>query len=188
LGCQKIGKNSIDNICPAVWDRLIQKHEEKFSFFGRKSEGKRGVAEPGGKGEVTFSLKPRRGCSLAPPFPLFPPAGDSPAAADFLFATFSFWGGVLLMHRRKGKPEESKTVRQWGLLGRIPIDALKPSYIWETQTDGPVTVYYHEENTREMTESEEAAFLADIKGYGQRYLQMIIQERARLRRGGEDKA
>ena len=68
------------------------------------------------------------------------------------------------MHRRKGKPEESKTVRQWGLLGRIPIDALKPSYIWETQTDGPVTVYYHEENTREMTESEEAAFLADIKG------------------------
>lgn len=92
------------------------------------------------------------------------------------------------MHRRKGKPEESKTVRQWGLLGRIPIDALKPSYIWETQTDGPVTVYYHEENTREMTESEEAAFLADIKGYGQQYLQMIIQERARLRRGGEDKA
>ena len=92
------------------------------------------------------------------------------------------------MHRRKGKPEESKTVRQWGLLGRIPIDALKPSYIWETQTDGPVTVYYHEKNTREMTEEEKADFLADQKGYGQRYLQMIIQERARLRRGGEDKA
>ena len=50
MGCQKIGKNSIDNICPAVGDRLIQKHEEKFSFFGRKSEGKRGVG--GGRGNV----------------------------------------------------------------------------------------------------------------------------------------
>ena len=33
------------------------------------------------------------------------------------------------VERRKGKPEESKTVRQWALLGRIPIDAMKPSYI-----------------------------------------------------------
>ena len=94
----------------------------------------------------------------------------------------------MFVRKQKGKPEESKTVRQWALLGRIPIDALKPNYIWETQTDGPVTVYYHEKNTREMTEEEKADFLADQKGYGQRYLQMIIQERARLRRGGEDKA
>ena len=146
------------------------------------------MAEPGGKGGGDFLFKAPEGPLFGSPFPPLPARRRFPAAADFLFATFSFWGGVLLMHRRKGKPEESKTVRQWGLLGRIPIDALKPSYIWETQTDGPVTVYYHEENTREMTESEEAAFLADIKGYGQRYLQMIIQERARLRRGGEDKA
>lgn len=89
---------------------------------------------------------------------------------------------ALFIRRRKGKPEESKTVRQWALLGRIPIDALKPSYIWETQTDGPVTVYYHEDNTREMTEEEKADFLADKKGYGQRYLQIIIQERMRLKR------
>ena len=64
---------------------------------------------------------------------------------------------------KKCKPEESKTVRQWAILGRIPIDALNPSYIWETQTDGPVTVYYHKENTREMTEEEKLAFLADTK-------------------------
>ena len=89
---------------------------------------------------------------------------------------------ALFIRRRKGKPEESKTVRQWALLGRIPIDELKPSYIWETQTDGPVTVYYHEENTREMTEDEKADFLKDKKGYGQRYLQIIIQERMKLKR------
>ncbi len=88
----------------------------------------------------------------------------------------------MFIRRRKGKPEESKTVRQWALLGRIPIDALRPSYIWETQTDGPVTVYYHEDNTREMTGQEKTDFLADQKGYGQRYLQLIIQEKQRLKR------
>ena len=94
----------------------------------------------------------------------------------------------MFIRRRKGKPEESKTVRQWALLGRIPIDAMKPSYIWETQSDGPVTVYYHEDNTREMTEEEKADFLLDRKGYGQRYLQMIIQEKRRLKRerGGSE--
>lgn len=88
----------------------------------------------------------------------------------------------MFIRRRKEKPEESKTVRQWALLGRIPIDALKPSYIWETQTDGPVTVYYHEDSTREMTKEEKADFLVDQKGYGQRYLQLIIQEKRRLKR------
>ena len=88
----------------------------------------------------------------------------------------------MFIRRRKGKPEESKTVRQWALLGRIPIDALKPSYIWETQTDGPVTVYYYEDNTREMTAEEKADFLADQKGYSYRYLQLIIQEKRRLKR------
>lgn len=92
----------------------------------------------------------------------------------------------MFFQKKVGKPEESKTVRQWALLGRIPVDPLRPSYIWETQTDGPVTVYYHEDNTREMTEEEMADFLLDQKGYGQRYLQMIIQEKMRLKkaRGG----
>ena len=88
----------------------------------------------------------------------------------------------MFIRRQKGKPEESKTVRQWALLGRISVDELKPSYIWETQTDGPVTVYYHEDNTREMTEEEKADFLVDRKGYSQRYLQLIIQEKRRLKR------
>ena len=70
----------------------------------------------------------------------------------------------MFIRRRKEKPEESKTVRQWALLGRIPIDALKPSYIWETQTDGPVTVYYHEDNTREMTKEEKADFFSGSEG------------------------
>jgi hypothetical protein len=62
-------------------------------------------------------------------------------------------------------------------LGRIPIDALNPSYIWETQTDGPVTVYYHKENTREMTEEEKLAFLADTKGYSAHYLKLFLRKR-----------
>ena len=132
----------------------------------------------GERGEVTFSLRPRRGRSLAPPFP---PSRPPPQRIFFLLL-FLLEVIALFIERRKGKPEESKTVRQWALLGRIPIDAMKPSYIWETQTDGPVTVYYHEDNTREMTREERADFLADQKGYGQRYLQLIIQEKRRLKR------
>lgn len=37
-------------------------------------------------------------------------------------------------------------------------------------------------NPREMTKEEKADFLADQKGYGQRYLQLIIQEKRRLKR------
>ena len=130
---------------------------------------------------MTFSLRPRRGRSLAPPFP--PPARrSSPLQRIFFLLLFLLEVLALFIRRRKGKPEESKTVRQWALLGRIPIDPLQPCYIWETQTDGPVTVYYHENNIREMTEEEKADFLADQKGYGQRYLQLIIQEKRRLKR------
>ena len=44
----------------------------------------------GEKGEVTFSLRPRRGRSLAPPFPPFPPAGV-PRRSGFSFCYFFFW-------------------------------------------------------------------------------------------------
>ena len=43
----------------------------------------------GGKGEVTFSLRRRSRRSFAPPFPPSRPQAI-PAAADFLFGTFSF--------------------------------------------------------------------------------------------------
>jgi len=43
----------------------------------------------GEKGEVTFSLSRRRRRSFAPPFPPSRPQAI-PAAADFLFGTFSF--------------------------------------------------------------------------------------------------
>ena len=55
----------------------------------------------GGKGEVTFSLRPQRGRSLAPPFPPCRPQAASlvPAAAViFLFASFSFIYGIFIIH------------------------------------------------------------------------------------------
>ena len=53
----------------------------------------------GEKGEVTFSLRPRRGRSLAPPFPPSRPQAI-PAAAVFLFATFSFGGVRMAMDQQ----------------------------------------------------------------------------------------
>ena len=35
------------------------------------------------------------------------------------------------MIMRAGKPENSRTVRQWALQGRIPLEGAKPSYIWD---------------------------------------------------------
>ena len=58
-----------------------------------KPEGFSIISTPqseGGKGEVTFSLRPRRGRSLAPPSPPFPPAGD-PRRGGFSFYYFFFW-------------------------------------------------------------------------------------------------
>lgn len=83
--------------------------------------------------------------------------------------------------RRYGiKPDDSKTVNQWGLRGRIPVDPLRPQYIWDDYYDVPQTIYYLEENTREMTEEEKADFEADRKAFRQRYLNLIVAERERL--------
>lgn len=75
----------------------------------------------------------------------------------------SYWGDCMWPRPKKGKPEESKTVRQWALLGRIPIEGARPSYIWEAENRAQ-TIYFHLRDTREMTEEEEAVFLADTKG------------------------
>ena len=56
------------------------------------------------------------------------------------------------------KPENSKTVRQWGLLGRVPVDGAEPSYIWDDYYRKPIRYYYLEQDTREMTEAEKSAF------------------------------
>lgn len=56
------------------------------------------------------------------------------------------------------KPENSKTVRQWGLLGRIPVEGANPSYIWDDYYGRPCTYYYLEQDTREMTEAEKSVF------------------------------
>lgn len=83
------------------------------------------------------------------------------------------------MRRKNGKPEESKTVRQWALLGRIPIDDTPPSYLWtEYNEDGQEyirAVYYHQDNTREMTEEEQEQFLADKKAYSQKYRDKFME-------------
>ena len=45
----------------------------------------------------------------------------------------------------------------------------------------PVSIYYLEDNTREMTETEKTDFLADWKAFRQRYLKIISDELERLR-------
>ena len=131
--------------------------------------------ERGGKGEVTFSLSRLWRRSLAPLFPLSA-RRRSPPQRIFFFA-------YMKQPRKRGiKPENSKTVNQWGLRGRIPVDPLKPQYIWDNYYDVPQTIYYLEENTREMTEEEKADFRADRKVFSQRYVKLIADERERLRK------
>ena len=85
--------------------------------------------------------------------------------------------------RKRGvKPENSRTVSQWGMRGRIPVDPLKPQYIWDNYCGVPQTVYYHENNTREMTEEEKAEFNVDRKAFRQRYVKLVTDEQERLRK------
>ena len=62
------------------------------------------------------------------------------------------------MIMRAGKPENSRTVRQWALRGRIPVEGAKPSYIWDNAMGEPRSIYYLDVDTREMTKEEAAAF------------------------------
>ncbi len=62
------------------------------------------------------------------------------------------------MIMRVGKPENSRTVRQWALRGRIPVEGAKPSYIWDNALGEPRSIYYLDVDTREMTKEEAAAF------------------------------
>ena len=180
---------------------FVPKNKNKIFYQkGRKSEGKRGCAEGcgnvvnplgfpyfhaperGGKGEVTFSLSRLWRRSLAPLFPLSA-RRRSPPQRIFFFASFFFWRCLYETTEETGiKPENSKTVNQWGLRGRIPVDPLKPQYIWDNYYDVPQTIYYLEENTREMTEEEKADFRADRKVFSQRYVKLIADERERLRK------
>lgn len=73
------------------------------------------------------------------------------------------------MRRKGSKPEESKTVRQWALQGRTPVDGAEPSYIWDVG-DHPSTVYFREDDMRDMIESEYSRFLEDKPAYSKRYL------------------
>lgn len=62
------------------------------------------------------------------------------------------------MIMRAGKPENSRTVRQWALRGRIPVEGAKPSYVWDNALGEPRSIYYLDVDTREMTQEEAAAF------------------------------
>ena len=85
--------------------------------------------------------------------------------------------------RKKGiKPVDSKTVRQWALLGRTPLDGASPSYIWDT-FEGPSSIYYLEKDTRDMTQEEYTAFVVDMKGYSERFLKMFSQNWFKIKRG-----
>ena len=89
--------------------------------------------------------------------------------------------------KKEPKPENSKTVSQWGRLGRIPIDPLKTRYIWDNYYGVPQSIYYLEDNTREMTEEERADFLADRKAFCQRYVKLIAAEIERLEEEAREK-
>lgn len=90
--------------------------------------------------------------------------------------------------RKRGvKPENSRTVNQWGLRGRIPVDPLKTQYIWDNFFGIPQTIYYLENNTREMTEEEKTEFNADRKAFSQRYVKLIADELERLRKERENR-
>lgn len=65
------------------------------------------------------------------------------------------------MIMRAGKPENSRTVRQWALRGRIPVEGAKPSYIWDNALGEPRSIYYLDVDTREMTQEEAEAFQED---------------------------
>lgn len=65
------------------------------------------------------------------------------------------------MIMRAGKPENSRTVRQWALRGRIPVEGAKPSYIWDNALGEPRSIYYLDVDTREMTQEEAVAFQED---------------------------
>ena len=88
--------------------------------------------------------------------------------------------------KKEPKPENSKTVSQWGRLGRIPIDPLKTRYI------GIITMGCRNRCTilriitREMTDDERADFQADRKAYRLRYMKFITEELERRRRGEKD--
>ena len=66
-------------MCGGVWECG---KPERFSIISMPQS-------KGEKGEVTFSLRRRSRRSFAPPFPPSRPQAI-PAAADFLFGTFSF--------------------------------------------------------------------------------------------------
>ena len=84
---------------------------------------------------------------------------------------------------RKGpKPEDSLTVNQWGLRGRIPVNPLRSSYIWDNYYGVPLSIYYLEDNTREMTDEEKVVFWADRKAFSQRYVKLIEDELERLKK------
>ena len=77
----------IDNICPPIRD------PQKSFLFQEKAEGEKGGRRSqGGKGGGGFLFKPPKGALFGSPFPPFSSPQAVPAAADFLFATFSFVG------------------------------------------------------------------------------------------------
>lgn len=87
------------------------------------------------------------------------------------------WKKEQIMKKKAGKPEESKTLRQWALLGRVPKEGTLPSYLWternEEGKDFIRTVYYHADNTREMTAEEKERFMADSKAFVKKYADMF---------------
>ena len=147
---------------------------ERFSIIS--------IPQSEGEGGGDFLFKAPTGPLFRLPLPPLLARRRFSAAADFLFAAFSFGGGFVRRPKKGPKPENSRTVNQWGLRGRIPVNPLRPSYIWDDYYGVPQSIYYLEDNTREMTEEEKAEFLADRKAFSQRYVKLVADELERLKK------
>lgn len=69
----------------------------------------------------------------------------------------------------------------------MPIDPLKTQYVWDNYYGVPQSIYYLEDNTREMTEEERADFLADRKAFCQQYMKLVTDELERRKKEMEDR-
>ncbi|MGL5254249.1 MAG: hypothetical protein ACRC9L_04505 [Brevinema sp.] len=70
------------------------------------------------------------------------------------------------------KPENSKTVNQLALMGKIPKQGASPSYIL-TVGDKPTTIYFLEEDSRDMTLDEKQYFEENSKAYCENYIKIV---------------
>ena len=69
----------------------------------------------------------------------------------------------------------------------MPIDPLKPEYVWDNYYGVPQSIYYLEDNTREMTEEERADFFGGSESFLPAVCETDCGRDRTVGRGGEGK-